>query len=58
MKIDGAPLITMGLSQAQDEPDVPGITDEDRLLLEHIETGQLKLSPCHQVRATPNHLIH
>ncbi|CAL8080978.1 unnamed protein product [Orchesella dallaii] len=49
MRVEGAPLLTLSYSPALEEPPIQALTPLDQTLLEQIERGQLKLSPCHQL---------
>lgn len=45
----GAPLLTVTYNSASDDCSTPPLSVQDQYLLEQIDKGQLKLSPCHQV---------
>ena len=50
MRVEGAPILTIAVNQAQDEAANEVLSEHDQYLLEQIEKGQLKLSPIHQVK--------
>ncbi|CAL8129648.1 unnamed protein product [Orchesella dallaii] len=49
MRVEGAPFLTLFYSPALEEPLIQTLTPLDQTFLEHVERGQLKLSPFHQL---------
>ncbi|CAL8129666.1 unnamed protein product [Orchesella dallaii] len=49
MRVEGAPFLSLSYVAALEEPQLQTLSPFDQTFLEHIESGQLKLSPFHQL---------
>jgi hypothetical protein len=51
LRVEGAPNLTVTYNPvAPEDMTNPTLTPQDQFLLDQIEKGQLRLSPCHQVK--------
>ncbi|XP_021946938.2 uncharacterized protein LOC110844918 isoform X2 [Folsomia candida] len=58
LKVDGSPLLSVSYYPAEMDTTCPPMTEQDHLLLDQIDKGQLKLSPCHQIYFINERLVH